>query len=337
MSGFVGGNGGSTATGTAGTTGAAGATGSTGGVGVTGAAGATDTAGTSGAAGGSTMGAAGRGGSAGGAGASGTPDGGVSTCEVGDAGSATGPSFVDLSVLASGFPEHEGETAFLVTRVAGDQVLGTGSARVTGGAFMFRFPKGYKLSANQEILWLFDEDGDGLCREGDGDHTGYVFVNASDSPPPGGLEVAISDNHARTTSRGFSFCNNTPFGDMLDMDITGIGFDAHNGRTVHLVTRTIANGAVFGSGDATIEGGGFAFHLRKGFQRFTYQEIFFFIDIDGDGRCASETDHTGYVLTPAFTPTMNMPVKMQVMDNHVALSARGASVCAVMNGCQLAP
>lgn len=258
-------------------------------------------------------------------------------CEGVDGGSVTNPPYVDLDITASGFTEHEGRTVFVVTRTGSRGVLGTASATVIGGAFAIHFPKGYQRSEDQDILWLLDADGDGVCNDASGDQTGYVVVNAVDPVGAEAVAVAISDNHVRT-AHGADLCNPAmPFGDMFDMNITGIGFDAHEGQTVHLLTRTVNNGAIFGSGAALVAGGGFAFHLRKGFQRFSYQEVLFFVDVDGDGTCTAGTDHPGYTVTPAFNPLQNVPVDLQVMDNHTATSARNADVCVVMNGCQLAP
>jgi hypothetical protein len=293
-----------------------------------------DAAGSTGGTGGSIS----TGGSGGATSTGGTGGASPAACEGVDGGSVTSPPYLDLDVTASGFAQHEGQTVFLVTRASIAGVLGSGSAKVTGGAFAFHFPKGYKRASDQEILWLIDADGDGVCDAAAGDHTGYAVVSATDPPTAAPIAIAISDNHLQTTSSGANFCiAGAPFGDMFDLNITGTGFDAHEGRTVHLLTRNLYNGAIFGSGYAVVAGGGFAFHFPRGVERFTYQEIFFFVDIDGDGKCAPGTDHPGYTTTPGFNPTQNIPLDMQVMDNHMAESARGADVCVVMNGCQLAP
>jgi hypothetical protein len=287
-----------------------------------------------------TNGPGGTGGAAGG-GSGGSADAGDPTagaCEGIDAGSAASLLYVDLNVSASDFSEHEGQTVFLVTRSNTYGVLGSGSAVVSGGAFAFHFPKGYRRAADQQITWLLDADGDGVCNDAAGDQTGFFLVSATDAPGTEPVTVAISDNHVQMTPSGSSLCNAAfPFGDMLDMNVTGTGFDAHEGRTVHLLARTFDNGAIFASGQVVVASGGFVLHFPRGFERFTYEEIFFFTDVDGDGRCAVGTDHPGYIVTAAFNPTQNVPVDVPVMDNHKAQSARGADVCAVMNGCQLAP
>src|SRR3569832_2028585 len=112
-----------------------------------------------------------------------------------DAGAAASLSYVDLNISASGFTEHEGQTVFLVTRSNTYGVLGSGSAVVSGGAFAFHFPKGYRRAADQQIIWLLDADGDGVCDEAGGDHTGFLLLSATDPPGAEPVAVAISDNH----------------------------------------------------------------------------------------------------------------------------------------------
>lgn len=264
-------------------------------------------------------------------------EGGVAACDGVDASIAS-PAYADMTITATGFAEHEGRTVFVVTRSNSSGVLGARSATVMAGAFAFRFPKGYQRSADQDLLWFIDADGDGVCNTDVGDHTGYLLVNAVDPAGSDALEVAITDNHVRTTSRNVDICNPAaPFGEMMDFNITGSGFQAHEGQHVHLLTRTAYNGAIFGSGEAVVTGGGFAFHFPKGYERLTYQEMLLFVDVDGDGACMDGTDHTGYMATSAFNPVQIAPIDEQVTDNHKSKTARNADVCVVMNGCQVAP
>ena len=120
------------------------------------------------------------------------------------------------------------------------------------------------------------------------------------------------------------------------MDITATGFAAHDGATVRLLTRTGQNGAVFGAGQTTIAGGKFSLHFPSAYQQFTYQEILWFVDIDGDGVCTI-ADHRGGVSSSAFTPTGSAAVTMPITDNHMTTTTRSADLCAIANGCQLAP
>jgi hypothetical protein len=104
---------------------------------------------------------------------------------------------------------------------------------------------------------------------------------------------------------------------------------------MHLLTSSPYNGLVRGAGQATIAGGAFAFHFPQGFERTTYQEVFWFVDTDGDGACATSVDHTGYLATSAFTPLdPTAVVEVQISDNHMITSARQEAVCVVMNGCR---
>jgi len=258
-------------------------------------------------------------------------------CEAIDGGTPAQPAHLDLNINASGFAEHEGQTVLLVTRASGEGVLGSGRATVKAGAFTFHFPKGYRRATAQEVLWLLDADGNGVCDEAAGDHTGFAVVSSFDPPGDAAAAITISDNHVRTTASGGALCiAGSPFGDMFDMDVTGTGFDAHEGRTVRLLASSLYNGAIFAVGDASVSAGGFALHFPRGYQRFTYEEVFFFVDVDGDGSCTQGVDHPGYISTAALNPTQNVPVAVSVRDNHVTQSSRGIDVCAVMNGCQFA-
>lgn len=266
-----------------------------------------------------------------------TGDSAAISCESLDGGADADPRYLDLDIAASGFAAHEGQKVFLVTRGGIGTVLGVGTKTVAAGSFSFHFPKGYLRAWSQEILWLVDSDGDGLCTAAAGDHTGYVVAGGFDPAGNAPFAVSITDNHVGATPREPDLCNPTlAFGEMLDFNITGSGFAAHDGRTVRLLTRTGQNGAIFGAGQAMVTAGGFAFHFPKGFETFTYQEVIWFVDDDGDGTCTA-ADHTGSVVTSAFSPLQIEPLDMSITDNHMTMTARGADICTVMNGCQLAP
>jgi len=265
-------------------------------------------------------------------------DASASSCEGVDGGTNARPRYLDMRISGAGFEAHEGRSVFLFTRGSNSGVLGVGRATVVGGAFVLDLPKGYLRAGTQEIYWLIDTDGDGLCNEAAGDHAGYVAAAGFDPPGDETFATTITDNHVRMTPRYPDLCTAAKaFGEMNDFNITGSGFAAHEGRRIHLLTRTVVNGAIFASGTATVVSGGFSFAFPKAFESFTYQELFWYVDEDGDGRCTSAGDHTGYVVTPAFTPVGNTPVTMPITDNHMSRSGRGADVCVVMNGCQLAP
>ena len=263
------------------------------------------------------------------------------SCAVGDGddGAAdTRREYLDLNVTASGFDAHEGLPVYVVTGLANGGVLGVGSATVVGGGFTLHFAGGYQRNRNQAIVWFVDTNRDGICATADGDHIGYLAAAAFNPAANESLDLTITDNHVDTTPGFPESCSRTrPFGDMLDMNILASGFGPHEGQTVHLVTRPVQNGAIFAAGTASVVGGGFAFHFRRAFARFTYQEIFWFVDVDGDGLCTTGVDHPGYTITAAFSPIGTDPIDMPISDNHIDSSARGANVCLVMNGCRLAP
>lgn len=266
------------------------------------------------------------------------PDAAGLSCEGVDAGTSPRGDYLDMDISAAGFAEHEGRAVFLVTRTDAWDVLGVGRATVVGGRFAFHFPKAYQRALSQEVLWFVDGDGDGLCTGAAGDHSGYLVAGPFDPAGNDAVAVALSDNHVRVSPQGADLCAPAmAFADMLDIDVTASGFEAHDGRTVYLLTRSAANGAIFGAGRATIAAGGFALHLPKAFVADTYQEVFWFVDEDADGTCAGGTDHTGTMVTSAFWPTENVPYDLRLTDNHALESGRHADVCVVMNGCQLAP
>lgn len=123
---------------------------------------------------------------------------------------------------------------------------------------------------------------------------------------------------------------------MSDLEIAATGFASHDGAIVHLLIRTNLNGAVFGSGQASVVGGAFSMRLPRAFPQFMYPDILGFVDVDGDARCTA-TDHPGYLAGPAGTATGNEAVALPISDNHKTATSRQADVCTVMNGCQLAP
>jgi hypothetical protein len=132
-------------------------------------------------------------------------------------------------------------------------------------------------------------------------------------------------------------CDGTiPFEEMSNLEIAATGFASHDGAIVHLLIRTNVNGAVFGSGWASVVGGAFSLRLPRAFPQFTYPDILWFVDVDGDARCTA-TDHPGYYAAPAATATGNEAVALRINDNHETATSRHADVCTVMNGCQLAP
>lgn len=245
--------------------------------------------------------------------------------------------FLNLDVRGDGFGAHEGQAVHLVTRTNSSGVIGAGTVTVEGGGFTVHFESGYERNTSQQLIWFADQDGDGTCNPAMGDHMGYVAVGPFDPAANDALAVSVSDNHVTDVAGDTTVCSaNRAFGGMVDMNVMASGFAAHEGSTVHVLTRTFQNGAVFGRGQATVASGGFSLRFPRGFVVQTYQEVFWFVDVDGDGVCTA-TDHPGYTVTAAAVPTANQPFDQMISDNHTAMSARAADVCVVMNGCPIAP
>ena len=242
--------------------------------------------------------------------------------------------FVELQVEATGFAEHEGRTVYLYVTTQGGLMLGTASATVQAGAFSARFPNGYQPNSPEQLLWYVDSDGDGRCQSMNGDHVGHQSIEAASVTGSAPRHVDVVDNH----DDGFlsadpGMCTGVKeFAHMLDLDVAGSGFSEHEGQSVHLITRTSRNSAVFGSGQATVVGGAFELLFRHAYERFSYQEVLWFIDIDGDGVCSS-ADHVGYISTNGDNPVGSQVSHVAPQDNHTAKTARNADVCAAMNGC----
>ena len=322
-----------------GSPGASGDGGSAGASGSAGAAGIGGGAGSGGAAGDGRAGAAGTGSGGavgGGTGGGGTGAGGINpSCIRSD---AQLHKFLNLDVRGESFADHNGETLYLITRSGSSGIIGTGKTLVSAGGFAVHFEGGYERNTSQQLLWFADADGDGNCNLSKGDHIGYVSLGPFDPVANDALTATIADNHVMDIPGETSPCSGArPFGDMLDMNVSASGFQAHEGSSVYMLTRTFQNGAVFGRGQTAVASGRFAFNFPRGFARQAYQEVFWFVDLDGDGLCTTTSDHLGYAVTAAFSPTGNQPLDMTITDNHAGTSARGADVCIVMNGCPIAP
>lgn len=265
----------------------------------------------------------------------GSTDTGV-LCQPGDAGADRLRSFIDLRITGVAFDEHNGSTIHLYTTPS--ELYGLGTQVIAGGGFVLDLPSGYKRAtgSTQAIVWFVDADGDGICNSGNNDHSGYTTIGPFD-PVTGAdqrIDVTISDNHTNPLQGTGDPCAGAT-APLLDVDISGSAFDAHEGQTIHLLTSSPYNDIIRAAGQATIQAGGFMFHFPKGLERFTYQQVFWFVDVDGDGRCTTGTDHTGYQATSAFNPSTAAPPpqRITIMDNHI-MTQQSQDVCAVMNGCR---
>jgi len=242
--------------------------------------------------------------------------------------------FVDLLVSAAGFAEHEGRTVYLYVTTQGGQMLGTASAVVRAGVFSARFPNGYQRNAVETLLWYVDSDGDGRCLSANGDHVGHQSIDAFAVTGTEPHQIDIVDNHDDSFSPSDpNMCTGIKeFARMMDLEISGSGFNEHEGQPVYLITRTSRNNAVFAAAQATVAAGAFQFAFRRAYERFTYQEVLWFTDVDGDGVCGP-ADHVGYASTNGDNPVASQLSQVKIKDNHAATTARNADVCAAMNGC----
>jgi hypothetical protein len=317
--------------------------------------GAPGSGGAAGAAGGSTGGAIGSGGvaSAGGAGGlgggpasnAGSGGGGIAGASAGGAGGAPGlacqlpdsqvSQYLDLQVQGETFGAYNGRTIYVFTREDRAGMLGMGNTKIADGRFELRFPGGLRRNASaQGVSWFIDVDGDGLCNTAAGDHQGYRALEPYDPPGNPPRTVVVEDDQV-TSTRVRGACDGTrPFEEMSDIVLNGSGFSEHEGARIRVLTRS-TYGPAFGSGEATIVGGAWSVTFQHGYAQFTYQEVLWFVDVDGDGVC-STVDHAGNLGTNAFTPKGNAVVTMPVPDNHRTKTARNVDVCVVMNGCPLA-
>jgi hypothetical protein len=243
--------------------------------------------------------------------------------------------FLNLDVSSQGFPgEHSGEWVYVVTRNATSGVLGAGRGLLSGPGFTLHFEGGYERNTSQMIEWFADADGSGDCIFSSGDHVGYMMIGPFDPAGNDAVSATIVHNDVGGIPGEGNSCNGGGvFGYMADMSLSAAGFAAYNGATVYLLTRATQNGAVFARGETTIAGGGFGFYFPRGYAQQTTQEVFWFVDADGDGVCTS-SDRPGYAVTPASAMDT---LYFDITDNHVATSVTGADVCVVLNGCPIAP
>jgi hypothetical protein len=120
----------------------------------------------------------------------------------------------------------------------------------------------------------------------------------------------------------------------LDLVVMGQGFEEHEGKRVHVFTRESSSNAPLGYGSALVQDGRFTIRFPDGYARFSYQLVFHYVDVNGDGRCAEAMgDHVGYRITNGFNPSTNEPLEMMYTHTHVSAS-RNEQVCDLMNTCR---
>jgi hypothetical protein len=120
----------------------------------------------------------------------------------------------------------------------------------------------------------------------------------------------------------------------LDMTIIAADFAAHEGQRVYVFTRDYNQKTPLGYGSAVVQQGEFRLEFPEGYARFTYQPIFYFVDVNGDGRCdESAGDHAGYMASNGWNPVANEPLTQRLEHGHVP-EVRGERVCDILNACR---
>lgn len=125
--------------------------------------------------------------------------------------------------------------------------------------------------------------------------------------------------------------------DYVDMILNGSAFDDHEGQRIYLFTRHPETGRPLGVAAATIRQGRFVIRLIDGYTRFSYQPVFFYVDVNGDGRCnAADGDHSSWFPTNGHNG--NDPIVIDLTEarygHRTAPPREGGTVCDIMNACR---
>jgi hypothetical protein len=258
--------------------------------------------------------------------------------------------YYDLEIGGQGLVSLEGR---VVTVRIGDPPLvrlASGQARVVGGSFSLTLPQVLEDGLYKTKIIHFDVDGDGRCGPGD-----QAWIDRSSSlnapglatrmfePDGAGVRLSGSNVGAGVVSapdaevcRRIEICG--PYDPraeatrpIVDMKVAGSGLEAHERQRVRLLTRSRSTASLRGIGRGIVFGGRFTVYLPNGYERRADQEILWFVDVDGDGRCnASAGDHLGYATVAGLDPTGNDAVAVAVTDDHAGVVPGDVDVCAGM-------
>jgi hypothetical protein len=161
-------------------------------------------------------------------------------------------------------------------------------------------------------------------------------------PPDSGADMATDSTTPDQMPSGPNPCARAPGAipvrngrrDFMDLIINAGDFAEHEGQRVHVFTREYSQKTPLGYGSAVVQGGGFMLRLPDGYARFSYQPIFWYVDVNGDGRCDEAAgDHPGYMPTNGWNPSGDEPLMHGLDHRHVA-TMREERVCDVMNACR---
>lgn len=114
--------------------------------------------------------------------------------------------------------------------------------------------------------------------------------------------------------------------------IVGGRWNVPDGRRMFVLTREYSSMIPRGHGSAVIKDGSFLIRLPRAYLNFSYQPIFYFLDVDDDGRCDEAIDRTGSELTNACQMQDCEGVLHEGPDRPV--DGRGNHVCSLMNACR---
>lgn len=122
----------------------------------------------------------------------------------------------------------------------------------------------------------------------------------------------------------------------LDLVVNGAGFESHEGQRVHVLARDYQSQLSLGYGSAMVAQGKFVLRFPRGYAMFSYQPMFFYVDLDGNGACDPAVDHLGSFLTNGYTGSDPFELGLS-HEQHAHDSSRpraDASVCATLNACR---
>jgi hypothetical protein len=182
--------------------------------------------------------------------------------------------------------------------------------------------------------------GDSGCREGDG------CPDDRDAGHPEDRDAGVRETDASSPTWGTA-CDPRPGGDekmdglprFLDVEIRASGFDAYEGATLRTVTyERLEAGVVtrvFGTREVIVTGGGFEVMWPNAYERFGYQPMVLYADVDDDGTCDPAVDPTWGMFSNAHNPPGDAPYVWD-LDLGMAPFLDGisaADICTVANGC----
>lgn len=160
---------------------------------------------------------------------------------------------------------------------------------------------------------------------------------------PGDRDAAPGDTDATATWGGG--CDPRP-GDQgviddegnrefLDFEIRGTGFEAHEGAAIRAMTFVQDEPTrIYGASEVTVEGGTFEIAWIRGYQRFMYQTLVLYVDVDGDGMCDPANDVTWGQFSSAHNPTENEPYVWEIgLADFQPIEP--AAACASLDRCSL--